>query len=349
MKEQFEIGDKLVGEGHPCFVIAEAGANHDRDFDQAKRLIEIAADAGADAVKFQTYTGARLYSRKTPKFQYLKGVSELPPAALLDSIALPREWQGELADYAATKGIMWFSSPFDLDAVASLDSIGVPAYKIASFEIVDLELIRRCASTGKPVVISTGMATLGEIEDAIEACRSEGNESVALLQCVSLYPAPAESMNLRAMETLKRAFGVPVGLSDHTLGTPVAIAAAAMGANLIEKHFTLDRNLKGPDHPFAAEPQELADMVSGIRTTEQAMGDGLKIGPIPEESEEMFDLARRSVVAAVSIPKGTIITRGMLTVKRPGWGIRPKHIELVVGREAKTDIEDDEVLTWEMV
>lgn len=349
MNEYFEIGDKPVGEGHPCFVIAEAGANHDRDFDQAKRLIDVAAEAGADAVKFQTYTGARLYSRKTPKFQYLKGVSELPPPELLDSIALPREWQGELAAYASEKGILWFSSPFDLDAVASLESIGVPALKIASFEIVDLELIRRCASTGKPIVISTGMATLGEIEDAIEACRSEGNESVALLQCVSLYPAPAESMNLRAMSTLRSAFGVPVGLSDHTLGTPVAIAAAAIGANLIEKHFTLDRTLKGPDHPFAAEPQELTELVAGIRAAEQAMGDGRKIGPIPEECEEMFDLARRSVVAAVPISKGTIITRDMLTVKRPGWGIRPKHIELVVGREARVDIEDDEVLTWEMV
>lgn len=349
MNEYFEIGGKPVGAGHPCFVIAEAGANHDRDIDQAKRLIDVAAESGADAVKFQTYTGARLYSRKTPKFQYLKGVSELPPAELLDSIALPREWQGELAAYAGDKGILWFSSPFDLDAVASLESVGVPTYKIASFEIVDLELVRRCASTGKPIVISTGMATLGEIEDAIEACRCEGNESVALLQCVSLYPAPAESMNLRAMETLRSAFGVPVGLSDHTIGTPVAIAAAAIGANLIEKHFTLDRTLKGPDHPFAAEPQELTDLVAGIRAAEQAMGDGRKIGPIPEESEEMFDLARRSVVAAVPIPRGTIITRDMLTVKRPGWGIRPKHIELVVGREAKADIEDDEVLTWEMV
>lgn len=349
MKEQFEIGGKLIGEGNPCFIIAEAGANHDRDFKQAKKLIEVAASAGADAVKFQTYTGARLYSRKTPKFQYLKGVSELPPVELLDSIALPREWQADLASFAAEQGILWFSSPFDLDAVDSLESIGVPAFKIASFEIVDLELIRRCAATGKPVVISTGMSTLGEIEDAIEACRSEGNDAVALLQCVSLYPAPAESMNLRAMATLRQAFGVPVGLSDHTVGTSVAIAAAAIGANLIEKHFTLDRNLKGPDHAFAAEPDELAALVAGIRTAEQAMGDGLKTGPIPEESEEMFDLARRSVVAAVPIPRGTLITREMLTVKRPGWGIRPKHIELVLGREAKVDIDEDEVLTWEMV
>lgn len=349
MREHFEIGGKPVGNSNPCFIIAEAGANHDRNFEQAKKLIDVAAEAGADAVKFQTYTGARLYSRKTPKFQYLKGVSELPPVELLDSIALPREWQPDLAAYAAERKILWFSSPFDLDAVETLEKVGVPVYKIASFEIVDLELIRRCASTGKPLIISTGMATLGEIEDALEACRLESNDQVALLQCVSLYPAPVHRMNLRAMQTLRTAFGVPVGLSDHTFGIPVAIAAAAVGADLIEKHFTVDRSLKGPDHAFAVEPPELAALVEGVRAAEEAMGDGIKSGPAPEENEEMFDLARRSICAACDIPSGTIIEREMLTVKRPGWGIRPKHIDLVVGRRARADIDDDEVLTWEMV
>lgn len=349
MKEYFEIGGRRVGGGESCFVIAEAGANHDRDFDQAKKLIEVAAEAGADAVKFQTYTGAQLYSRKTPKFQYLKGVSELPPVELLDSIALPREWQSDLAAYATELGILWFSSPFDLEAVDSLEAVGVPAYKIASFEIVDHELIRHCAATGKPVIISTGMASLGEIEEAVEICDAESNDQVALLQCVSLYPAPPHRVNLKAMATLRQAFGVPVGLSDHTLGIPVAIAAAAAGAELIEKHFTIDRALKGPDHPFAVEPDELKEMVEGIRVAELAMGDGLKTGPSPEESEEMYSLGRRSVCASTKIPSGTVITREMLTCKRPGWGIKPKHIELLVGREARVDIDEDEVLTWEMV
>jgi N,N'-diacetyllegionaminate synthase len=349
MKASFEIAGRQIGGGAPCYVIAEAGANHDRDLPKAKKLIEVAAQAGADAVKFQTYTGSGLYSKYTPPFEYLKDLTTESPVELLDRIALPREWQPDLKSHADALGITWFSSPFDQAAVESLEEVGVAAYKIASFEIVDLELIRKCASTGKPVIISTGMAKLGEIEDALEACEKEGNDAVALLHCVSSYPAPPEHANLRAMETMRKAFGVPVGFSDHTLGYAVAVAAAALGADIIEKHFTLDRSAPGPDHPFALEPDELSAMVEGIRQAQSALGDGHKGGPTPSEAGEMYELARRSLVAATDIAAGTVIERHMLTAKRPGFGIPPKYIDWVVGRRAKRDIRQDEVITQEMI
>ena len=346
-RSSIAIAGRGIGSGQPAYVIAEAGANHDRDLGKAKELIDVAADAGADAVKFQTYTGAGLPSAKTPRFEYLK--DERSPAELLDALALPREWQRELAEHARARGIHFFSTPFDADAVESLAAVGVPAMKIASFEIVDLPLIRLAAAVGVPVIISTGMATLDEIEDALGAVEDTGNRDVALLRCASVYPAPASIMNLRAMATLREAFGVPVGLSDHTTGITVPCAAAALGAELIEKHFTLNRDSEGPDHPFALEPEELRAMVAGVREVEAALGSGLVEGPSEEEAVEMYRLGRRSVVAAVAIPAGTQIAREMLTTKRPGYGVKPKFIDDLVGREARVDIEADDVITWEMV
>lgn len=346
---EFEIGNRPVGRGHPTYVIAEAGANHNRDLGIARQLIDTAAKAGADAVKFQTYSGKRIYSTKTPRFKYLESVSDKPPAELLEEIELPREWQGELAAHARARGIDFFSTPFDHDAVRELDELGVPVLKIASFEIVDLPLIRRAAETGRPLLISTGMATLAEVEEALEAARGGGTPAVGLMQCTSVYPAPPERANLRAMDTMRRAFGVPTGLSDHTTGIAVPIAAAALGAAFVEKHFTLDRNMPGPDHPFALEPHELRAMVEGIRDSQIALGDARKAGPSPEERAEMFVLARRSLIAARDLPKGTVLERDMITVKRPGYGIPPKHLELVLGRTLKTDVEEDEILTWNMV
>jgi sialic acid synthase SpsE len=313
----------------------------------ARQLIDVAADAGADAVKFQTYSGQDLYSSRTPDFDYLD--DQRSPQELLDAIALPREWQPQLAEHAATRGIAFFSSPFDRAAVDSLAELGVPAMKIASFEIVDLELIRHAAGAGVPVIVSTGMATYGEIEDALGAVAAGGASEVALLRCASVYPAPPEIMNLRAMATMRAAFGVPVGLSDHTRGIAVAAGAAGMGMQLLEKHFTLDRSMEGPDHPFALEPDELRALVAGVREVEAARGNGRLEGPSEEESQEMYRLARRSLIAAVEIPAGTEITAEMLTVKRPGYGIAPKHRDLVVGRKARMDIPFDEVVTWEMV
>jgi sialic acid synthase SpsE len=346
-QSSFEIGGRLVGAGEPPYVIAEAGANHNRDLGIAKELVDVAADAGADAVKFQTYTGSGLYSSKTPPFEYLK--DERSPAEILESLALPRDWQPLIAEHARSRGIAFFSTPFDHDAIDQLAELGVPAMKVASFEIVDLPLIRHAASVGVPVILSTGMATYGEIEDALGAVKEAGNRAVALLRCASVYPAPAEIMNLRAMATMRTAFGVPVGLSDHSTGLPVPIAAASLGAELVEKHFTLSREMEGPDHPFALEPDELRAMVAGVREVEAALGNGRLEGPSELEQAEMYRLGRRSVIAAVAIPAGVTITRDMLTTKRPGYGIKPKHIDLLVGRKARVDIDFDDVITWDML
>jgi pseudaminic acid synthase len=346
---EFQIGARRVGGANPTYVIAEAGANHNRDLTVARRMIEVAADAGADAVKFQTYSGERIYSQKTPKFEYLSELTDKSPADLLEEISLPREWQRELAEHARSRGIHWFSSPFDHEAVAELDALDVPALKIASFEIVDLPLIRRAAETGRPLIISTGMAVLGEIEEALVAAREGGATSVGLMQCTSVYPAPAERANLYAMRTMRSAFDVPVGLSDHTTGIAVPIAAAALGAAFIEKHFTLDRSMPGPDHPFAVEPEELKAMVAGIREAQAALGDGRKTGPSEDERKEMYTLARRSLIVTRDLEAGSVLERDMLTVKRPGYGIPPKHLELVLGRALKVDVEADDILTWEMI
>lgn len=342
------IGERWIGDGEPCFIVAEAGANHNRDLGMAKELIAVAAEAGADAVKFQTYSAETLYSKQTPKFTYLEGLTDKSTWDLIKEIELPREWQAELAEEAKKRGILFMSTPFDYRAVDELDALEVPVFKIASFEIVDLPLVRHAASKRKPVIISTGLADYEDIQDALAACREAGNDQVVLLQCASLYPAPPERINLRAMETMRRAFGTLVGLSDHTLGIHVAVAGAALGAAVIEKHYTLSRSLKGPDHPFAIEPGELRELVRQVREVEAALGDGRKLGPAPEEAE-MHQKARRSLVAARAIPKGARIERDMLTIKRPGFGIKPKYLDLVVGRVAKVAIEEDTVLTWEMV
>lgn len=325
------------------FVIAEIGANHNRSIALAKEHIDAAVDAGADAVKFQIYSAETLYSKKTPRHSgYDKDLF-----TLIKEIETPREWLPELASYCGKRGIVFFATPFDMRAVDELDATS-PLFKIASFEIVDLPLLRYCASKGKPMIISTGLANMEEIEDAFLVCREAGNEQIVFLQCASMYPSPPSIMNLRSMETIRRAFGVPVGLSDHTSGIHVSVAAVAMGASVIEKHFTLDRTMEGPDHPFAIEPNELKEMVRQIRDVESAMGDGRKLGPSPEEME-FYEKARRSIHAAVDISAGTVITIEMLAVKRPGYGIRPKFIDLLVGRKACRNIEVDAWITWEMI
>ena len=343
-----DIGGRRVGDGAPCFVIAEAGANHNRDLGLAKELIAVAAEARADAVKFQTYSAETLYSRKTPRFTYLEGLSDKSTWDLIKEIELPREWQAELAAEAAKRGLHFMSTPFDHRAVDELAVLRVPAYKIASFEIVDLPLIEKAARVGRPMIISTGLADYEDIADAVAACRRAGNDQIALLQCASLYPAPPARINLRAMATMRQAFGAVTGLSDHTLGIHVAVAAVAAGAALVEKHYTMSRMLKGPDHPFAIEPTELVAMVTQIRDVEAALGDGRKTGPAPEELE-MHAKARRSLVAARAIPRGTRVTADMVTIKRPGFGIKPKLVDLVIGRVAKVDIEEDTVLTWDLL
>lgn len=342
------IGNRVIGGSAPCFIVAEAGANHDRKLSQAKQLIDVAADAGADAVKFQVYSAETTYSRKTPQFSYLKELSpDKSTYEIIEENEFPREWLGELAKYCQDKGIIFLATPFDREAVDQLYETGVPAYKWASFEIVDLPLLKYASSKGRPMILSTGMCNLADIQEAVNTVYSTGNEDLILLHCTSLYPTKINQVNLRMMDTLKDAFHLPVGLSDHTLGITVPIAAVARGACIIEKHYTLSRKLKGPDHPFALEPEELKQMVRAIREVEESLGSTIK-KMIPEE-EEMARLGRRSIIARVDIPKGTRINEDMLIIKRPGYGIQPKFLDIVIGREAKRNIEKDDIITWEMV
>ena len=347
MRGKVKIGNRWVGEGEPTFIIAEVGANHDRKLDQARKLIDIASDSGADAVKFQVYSAETLYSRKTPQLSYLKELDASKSTyEIIRENELPREWLEELAKYCQSKGIILLASTFDREAVDQLYEIGAPAYKWASFEIVDLPLLKYAASKGKPMLLSTGMCNLADIQEAIDTVYSTGNKDIILLHCTSLYPTQPNQVNLRMMNTMKNALHLPVGLSDHTLGIAIPIAAVARGACVIEKHFTLSRKLKGPDHPFALEPEELKQMVSAIREVEESLGSPIK-KMIPEEAQKAF--RRRSIIARVDIAKGTKLTEDMLIIKRPGYGIQPKFLDIIIGREAKRDIEKDDIITWEMV
>lgn len=346
--KEFRIGNHKIGNGNPVFIIAEAGANHDRNLNQAKKLIEIAAEAGADAVKFQTYSAETLYSKKTPNPDYLKGKMEQNSVwDLIKDIELPREWQGELADYTRSHNMIFMSTPFDYKAIEELEELNMLAYKIASFEIVDLPFLKQIAKTKKPIILSTGMANLGDIEDAMNAIYEVGESDIALLHCNINYPPPFEDLNLRAIQTLKQAFQVPVGFSDHTMSTTIPSVSVALGACIIEKHYTLDRTLKGPDHKFALEPKELKEMVKNIRDTEIALGSPKKF--MPQSESNLFKLARRSIIARRPIPKGKTIEADDLIIKRPGYGIAPKFMDIIIGRIAKQDIEEDDIITWDLI
>jgi len=343
------IGDRAVGPGSPAYVIAEAGSNHNRDLDTAKKLIEVAAEAGADAVKFQTYTAEGMYSRSTPSMSYLSDDNLLRDSesvwGLIKRIEMPWEWHGELAEHAQRFAIDFLSTPFEEKAVDALEEVGVKAYKIASYEVNHLPLIERCAKTGKPLLISTGMASLGDIERALDVVNGLGYDAVALLHCAINYPPSFDDLNLRAIQTLRGAFDVPVGWSDHTLGHTADVVAVALGASLVEKHFTLSRSQDGPDHGFALEPAELSGMVAAIREAEASLGSTVK--RVTEAEGEMYRLGRRSLVAARDIAAGARLARDDIAVKRPGTGIPVHELHAVVGRHAGRDIPADEVLTWQ--
>jgi N-acetylneuraminate synthase len=343
------IGRRLIGEGRPVYVIAEAGSNHNRSLRTALRLINVAARAGADAVKFQTFSADTLYSKKTPKMKYLKKITPRSQTVhdLLKSLELPRAWHARLARHCARRKVHFLSTPFDEAAVDQLARVGVPAYKIASFEINHIPLIRHAARRKKPMILSTGMADMADIDRAVRACRSVGNGRIVLLHCAIGYPPRFEDINLRAMVAMQRKFRCPVGYSDHSPGSVAAVAAVAMGACVIEKHFTLSRKMKGPDHGFALEPDELAELVRAIRAAGAALGSARKGCTVAER--ELHRLARRSVVAARDIPGGRRITGADLAVKRPGFGISPAELAKVIGRTPLRDIQEDEVLTRELL
>lgn len=343
------VANREIGRGRPCFVIAEAGVNHNGDLDMACRMIDVAAEAGADAVKFQTFKALRVVTVDAPKADYQQrntgdNASQL---SMLRRLELSPEAHRMLLERCQDRGLIFMSTPFDEESADFLDELGVPVYKVASGEVTNLPFLDHIARKGKPVIVSTGMCNLGEVEAAVDVIRQTGNEQVVLLHCVSNYPARATDVNLRAMSTLAAAFGIPIGYSDHTEGIEVALASVAMGACVVEKHYTLDRNLPGPDHIASVEPDEFTRLVRGIRVVESAMGDGRKV-PAASEANTAA-VARRSLVAASSVRRGTVLTNELIAVRRPGTGLPPSMREQLVGRIAREDIPAGALLTLEKV
>ena len=332
-----------IGINNPCYIIAEIGSNHNGSFNQACEMIEKAAEAGVNAVKFQTFKASNHYSKKTPKIS----LYEQDIYTLIKKLEIDRTWHSKLAKLCNSLKIDFLDSPCDDEAIALAISIDMSLIKVSSFDMVDDRLIDKISRTGKGIIFSAGMANMAEIENAVNICRKNNNNNIIILQCTSIYPAPIGLSNLKAMETIQQAFGVIIGYSDHTLGDHIACAAVALGAKVLEKHYTLDRNMVGPDHIFAIQPVELKSMVSKIRDIELAFGNGIKNGPRKEE-EEFYKNARRSIIAARKILKGEIVKDTDLVIKRPGYGIHPSHLTIVIGREARIDIEQDEPLTWNM-
>ncbi len=349
MAETFRIGGRLVGKGQPVYIVAELSANHRQQFDEAVKLVESAIGAGADGVKLQTYTPDTLTIRSDgPEFQ-IGGGTLWDGRTLYDLYAeayMPWEWQPKLKEVANDLGIDLFSTPYDKTAVDFLEGMNVPAYKVASCEIVDLPLIEYIAGKGKPVIISTGAATLGEIDEAVRATRGAGASQIALLKCTCAYPAPPEEMNLRAIPHLAQAFGVPVGLSDHTTGIAAPVAAVALGACIIEKHFTLSRDRASPDSSFSLEPQEFKTMVEAIRTVEKALGEVRYEGGEQEAKSRVF---HRSLFVVKDTRAGEVFTEGNVRSIRPAHGLHPRHLKDVLGRRAVKHIKMGTPLSWDLI
>lgn len=326
------------------FIIAEAGDNHNGSRELAFRLIDKAVEAGADCVKFQTFVTDEVISKRAEKAEYQKAAtgSDESQYQMVKKLELSFEQFRELQKYAEERDITFLSTPFDIPSVEFLDSINIPCFKIPSGEITNLPYLIKIAETGRDVIMSTGMAELNEIESAINILREHRSGDISLLHCNTEYPTPYEDVNLRAMSTLKEKFGVRVGYSDHTQGIEVPIAAVALGAEIIEKHFTLDHNMEGPDHKASLEPDELKQMVDGIRKTEKALGNGIKTAS-PSEKKNI-QIARKSIVARRDIKKGEILTEENLAVKRPGNGISPMRWYEVIGTKAIRDFSEDEMI-----
>ncbi len=349
MKDYIEINGRRIGPGQPVYIVAEMSANHGQDFAQAVKILEAAKEAGADAIKLQTYTPDTLTldCRSAP---FLIGPGT-PWAGrnlyeLYQEAYTPWDWQPKLKALADDLGLDLFSSPFDASAVDFLAGMNIPAYKIASYELIDIPLIKKTAKTGRPLIMSTGMATLGEIEEAVAAARTAGAGQIALLKCTSAYPAAPADMNLKSIAHLAAAFGVPAGLSDHTLGVAVPVAAVALGACIVEKHFTLSRDLPSPDRAFSLEPHEFKAMVAAIRTAEQAAGE-VHYGLTNQElSSRIF---RRSLFVVANMQAGEVFTPANLRSIRPGNGLHPRHIEEVWGRRCRRPIVQGTPLSWDLV
>jgi N-acetylneuraminate synthase len=339
----------MIGPDQLVYIIAELSANHHQDFDRAVRLIDAAKDAGADAIKLQTYTPDTITIRSQRSEFRISG-GTLWDGRLLHELYseafTPWDWQPKLKQMANDAGLALFSSPFDETAVDFLESMDVPAYKVASFELVDIPLVKKMARTGKPLIMSTGMATAEEISEALAAARQEGAREIALLKCTSAYPSPADEMNLRMIPELARKFDVPAGLSDHTKGIAVPVAAVALGARIVEKHLTLSRADQGPDSAFSLEPDEFKTMVDAIRFAEKALGD-VQFGPSAQEHASLA--FRRSLFVVEDVKSGEMFTSKNVRSIRPAHGLHTRHLPAILGRHAACDIERGTPLSWDLV
>jgi N-acetylneuraminate synthase len=345
----FAIGQRSIGPGHPVYIVAEISANHHQDFNQAVNIIQAAKDAGADAVKLQTYTPDTITIRSDREEFRIGGGTLWDGRTLYELYGeayTPWEWQPKLKQIADDLGLDLFSSAFDPSAVDFLEKMNVPAHKVASFELVDIPLIRKMAATGKPLIVSTGMGTLEEIEEAIQAARQAGARQIALLKCTSVYPATPDDMNLRTIPALASRLGVPVGLSDHTTGTSAPVAAVALGACIVEKHITLSRAQEGPDTAFSLEPQEFKAMVEAVRTAERALGEVHFGAGSHEFSSRIF---RRSLFVVEEIKQGDLFNRDNVRSIRPAHGLHTRHLPQILGKRAARDIGRGTPLSWELI
>ena len=349
MSQSVKINDRMIGSGQPVYIIAEMSANHNHDFDQAVKLIRIAKESGADAVKLQTYTPDTITINCGEEYFRVGKGTIWEGRTLYDlykEAYTPWEWQPKLKEIADELGLDLFSSPFDHTAVDFLEKMGVPAYKIASFELVDLPLIRRVAQTVKPIIMSTGMATLAEIDEAVRTAREAGATQITLLKCTSAYPAPPEEMNLRTIPHLSECFQTPVGLSDHTLGIVIPVAAIALGACIIEKHLTISRSIPGPDSAFSLEPHEFKTMVEAIRTAEKSFGS---VSYAVTEREAASRVLRRSLFVVQDMRAGDIFSEINVRSIRPGFGLPPKYYDTLLGKPVKKDVKKGTPVCWELI
>ena len=342
------INNRLIGTGNPVFIVAEMSANHNQDFKRAVEIMETAKEAGADAVKVQTFTPDTITLDCDNEYFRIKGTlwDGLKLHDLYQRAFMPWQWYPELKKIAERLNIILFSTPFDPTAVDFLEFMETPAYKVASSEIVDTGLLKKIAKTGKPVILSTGMATLDEIRSAVEVIQNQGNQQIALLKCTAVYPALPEEMNLRTIAGLKETFGIDIGLSDHTMGIEIPVAAVALGACIIEKHLTLSRHENGVDSDFSLEPKEFKMMIQAIRKVEKAMGQ-IQYGPVGRET--ISCKYRRSLFVVKDIPKAEEITTDNIRSIRPGQGLAPKELDRVLGRKVKQELKKGTPLSWEML
>jgi len=338
------IGQKVIGPGSGVFVVAEIGINHNGSVIQAEKLIDAAAETGADAVKFQSFRADRLLIPTRDRLAAQADGSE-STYQMLRRCELSWEDQAKLKKHAEERNILFFSTPFDEESADFLDTLGVPVFKIASSDITHVPLLRHVASKGKPILLSTGMSFLNEVADALWHLRAAGAKEVVLMHCVSSYPAAPAQMNLRVLQTLQSYFELPVGLSDHSEGILLSLVAVALGAVIIEKHFTLDKQAPGPDHKASADPDELKSLIRSLKDVEVSLGDGRKKPAVTEEESRL--LSRRSIVSSADIRAHEVSAPWMLTFKRPASGLEPRHWEKVIGMKARRNICKDTILQWE--